>query len=45
MNEICQEKHISFGYVPLEENPADLGMRGLAISEIKESELRWHGPM
>ena len=45
VNEICQAKHISLGYTPSEEDPADLATRGLAISEIKESKLWWHGPM
>ena len=45
MNKIRQEKHVSFGYIPSEESPADFATRGLTVSEIKESKLWWHGPM
>ena len=44
VNEICQEKHASFGYIPSEENPADMATRELTVSEIKQSKLWWHGP-
>ena len=43
VNEIRQEKYISFGYIPPEENPADMATRGLAVSEIKQSKFWWHG--
>ena len=32
VNEICQEKHASFVYIPSEENPADMATRGLTVS-------------
>ena len=44
VNEIHQEEHVSFSYVPSEENPADFATRGLTVTEIKESKLWWHGP-
>ena len=44
VNEIHQVTHVSFWYVPSEENPADLATRGLPVSKIKESRLWWHGP-
>ena len=44
VNEIRQEKHASFGYIPSEENPADMATRGLTVPEIKQSKLWWHGP-
>ena len=44
VKEICQEKHASFGYIPSEQNPADIATRGLTVSEIKQSKLWWHCP-
>ena len=31
VNEIRQEKRASFGYIPSEENPADMATRGLIL--------------
>ena len=36
--------YISFRYVPLNENPADLPTRGLSGEEISEAKLWWYGP-
>ena len=44
VNEIRRQKQVTFGYIPSESNPADLATRGLTISELKESNLWWHGP-
>ena len=44
VNEIRQQKQVTFGYIPSESNPADLATRGLTVSELKESNLWWHGP-
>ena len=44
VNEIRQEEHVSFSYIPSEENPADFATRELTVTEIKESKLWWHGP-
>ena len=44
VNEIRQEKHANCGYIPSEENPADMATRGLTVPEIKQSKLWWHGP-
>ena len=45
VDEIRQETNINFRYIPSEENPADFATRGLSVSEIRELELWWHGPM
>ena len=34
----------SWKYVPTDQNPADIATRGLKPSELKESQLWWHGP-
>ena len=34
-----------WSHCPGEENPADIGSRGVAAQELKQSELWWHGPM
>ena len=44
VDEIRQQEHVSFGYIPSENNPADLATRGLTVSELKECSLWWHGP-
>jgi len=45
VDEIRQQEHVSFGYIPSENNPADLATRGLTVTELKESSLWWHGPI
>ena len=44
VNEIRQLENVSFGFIPSQENPADLATRGLTVLEIKQSKLWWHGP-
>ena len=39
ISEIHQEKHVSLGYIPSEENPADMATGELTVSEIKQSKL------
>ena len=34
-----------WSHCPGEENPADIGSRGVSALELKQSELWWHGPM
>ena len=43
VNEIKTSK-ASYLWLYSESNPADLATRGLTISELKESNLWWHGP-
>ena len=45
LDEIRKEKDIIFGYIPSKQNPADFATRGLAISEVIESDQCWHGPI
>ena len=33
-----------WSHCPGEENPADIGSRGVSALELKQSELWWHGP-
>ena len=35
---------VNFGFIPSQDSPTDFATRGLAVSEIKESKLWWHGP-
>ena len=37
VKEILMEKYISFPYIVLEQNPADIATRGSVVSEIKQS--------
>ena len=41
VDEIRRPKQVTFGYIPSESNPVDLG---LTISELKEFNLWWHDP-
>ena len=34
-----------WSHCPGQENPADIGSRGVSTLELKQSELWWHGPM
>ena len=31
-------------YIPTNENPADLGIRGLTVEELASADLWWNGP-
>ena len=44
VNEIRQQKQVTFGYIPSKSNPVDLATRDLTISKLKESNPWWHGP-
>ena len=46
VNEILKlnEKE-DWSHCPVEENPADIGSRGVSALELKQSKLWWHGPM
>ena len=44
VKEVLKATDISFRYVPLNENPADLPTRGLSGEEISKAKLWWYGP-
>uniref|UniRef100_A0A0N5ABX0 DUF5641 domain-containing protein n=1 Tax=Syphacia muris TaxID=451379 RepID=A0A0N5ABX0_9BILA len=42
--EEVQALNFNFRYIPSEENPADLGSRGVPVQELINSKLWWEGP-
>ena len=44
LTEITSEKNLEFRYIHTKENPADLPIRGLSSSDLKENSLWWKGP-
>ena len=44
VKEIKSNNDIVFGFVPSNENPADIASRGTTVQNLSENNLWWHGP-
>uniref|UniRef100_A0A914USC2 Integrase catalytic domain-containing protein n=1 Tax=Plectus sambesii TaxID=2011161 RepID=A0A914USC2_9BILA len=44
LQEIWTLEGAKFRYVPTQDNPADLGSRGVTVDELRDNNLWWNGP-
>ena len=44
LRELRQHQHLTFRFVPTDQNPADIPTRGATVSDLSSSSLWWSGP-